>query len=196
MAPAARSSAPSRERIVAGAADLISRRGLNAASIRELAKHAHAPLGSTYHYFPGGKRQVATEAVEFAGEAVSRRLRRELVEGPIEGLRAFLGLWRGIVVDSDFRAGCPVLAVSVEEPPEGETPELTAAAKAFAEWQALLADSLRAQGIDAETAADLGALIVAAVEGATAMCRASRSALPLDRVERQLETAIRSALPK
>jgi AcrR family transcriptional regulator len=197
MASAARSKAPSRERIVAGAADLISRRGLNAASIRELAKHAHAPLGSTYHYFPGGKRQVATEAVEFAGEAVSRRLRKELVEGPIEGLRAFLGLWRGIVIDSDFRAGCPVLAVSVEEPPEGEeTPELAAAAKAFAEWQALLSDSLRAQGVEADTAADLGALIVAAVEGATAMCRASRSALPLDRVERQLETAIRSALPQ
>ncbi|MDA1362484.1 TetR/AcrR family transcriptional regulator [Glycomyces luteolus] len=192
----AKASTPSRERIVAGAADLISRRGLNAASIRELAKHAHAPLGSTYHYFPGGKRQVATEAVEFAGEAVSRRLRKELVEGPVEGLRAFLGLWRGIVVDSDFRAGCPVLAVSVEEPPEGEeTPELAAAAKAFAEWQALLADSLLAHGVDAETAADLAVLIVASVEGATAMCRAARSELPLDRVERQLEAAILRVLP-
>lgn len=191
-----KSVAPSRERIVAGAADLISRRGLNAASIRELAKHAHAPLGSTYHYFPGGKRQVATEAVEFAGAAVSRKLGKELDKGPVEGLRAFLGLWRGIVVDSDFRAGCPVLAVSVEEPTGGEeTPELSAAAAAFAEWQALLADSLAAHGVDDETAADLAAMIVAAVEGATAMCRASRSKLPLDRVERQLEASIVRALP-
>ncbi|MFE0739517.1 TetR family transcriptional regulator, partial [Streptomyces sp. NPDC058855] len=45
-----RSSTPSRERIVAGAADMISRRGLSATSIREMAKHAKAPLGSTYHY--------------------------------------------------------------------------------------------------------------------------------------------------
>ena len=37
-------------------------------------------------------------------------------------LRAFLALWRKIVVDSDFRAGCPVLAVSIEEPPTDETP--------------------------------------------------------------------------
>ena len=136
----ARSSAPSRERIVAGAADMISRRGLNATSIRELAKHAKAPLGSTYHYFPEGKQQLATEAVRYAGGAVARILRKELDAGPVAGLRAFLALWRGIVVESDFRAGCPVLAVSVEEPPADEIPPaLVAAAEAFEEWEQLLA---------------------------------------------------------
>ncbi len=54
----AKTSTPSRERIVAGAADMISRRGLSATSIREMAKHAKAPLGSTYHYFPEGKQQL------------------------------------------------------------------------------------------------------------------------------------------
>ena len=108
--------AGSRDRLVVGAADMIRRRGLNATSVRELAKHAGAPLGSTYHYFPGGKQQVATEAVEFAGEVVSRRLAAELRSGPVVGLRAFLALWREVVVENDFRAGCPVLAVSVEEP--------------------------------------------------------------------------------
>jgi AcrR family transcriptional regulator len=53
-----KSSASSRERIVAGAADMISRRGLDATSIRYLAKYAEAPLGSTYHYFPQGLGKV------------------------------------------------------------------------------------------------------------------------------------------
>ncbi|MEU6375697.1 TetR/AcrR family transcriptional regulator [Streptomyces sp. NPDC046909] len=191
----AKPSAPSRERIVAGAADLISRRGLNAASIRELAKHAKAPLGSTYHYFPEGKQQVATEAVRYAGGAVARVLRKELEAGPVAGLRAFLALWRGIVVDSDFRAGCPVLAVAVEEPPVDEaSPALAAAAEAFEDWERLLADALRAEGVSPEQAAGLATLAVAAVEGATAMCRARRSAEPLDRVGEQLEAAIEGAL--
>ena len=56
-------AAESRQRLVAGAADMMRRRGLNATSVRELAKHAQAPLGSTYHYFPGGKYQLAAEAV-------------------------------------------------------------------------------------------------------------------------------------
>ena len=122
----------SRDRFVIGAADMIRRRGLNATSVRELAKHAGAPLGSTYHYFPGGKQQVVTEAVEFAGDVVSRTLAAELCRGPVVGLRAFLALWREVVMGNDFRAGCPVLAVSIEEPHDDETAPLDAAAKVFA----------------------------------------------------------------
>ncbi|UUU19622.1 TetR/AcrR family transcriptional regulator [Streptomyces sp. DSM 40750] len=180
-----------RERIVAGAADMISRRGLNATSIREMAKHARAPLGSTYHYFPEGKQQLATEAVRYTGEWVARALRKELEAGPVAGLRAFLALWRKIVVDSDFRAGCPVLAVSIEEPATDETPAaLTAAADVFTEWERLLAASLHEHGTEREQAAQLATLIVAAVEGTVAMCRAKRSTQPLDDTAEQLQALI------
>ncbi|WP_333736992.1 TetR/AcrR family transcriptional regulator [Streptomyces sp. IBSBF 2806] len=190
-----KSSAPSRERIVAGAADMISRRGLSATSIREMAKHAKAPLGSTYHYFPEGKQQLATEAVRFTGEWVARSLRRELEAGPAAGLRAFLDLWRKIVVESDFHAGCPVLAVAIEEPPADEIPPaLTAAADVFEQWEGLLADSLRAHGAGAGQAAQLATLIVAAVEGTVAMCRAKRSTQPLDRTAEQLQALIAGAV--
>jgi AcrR family transcriptional regulator len=184
-------SRTARERIVAGAADMISRRGLNATSIRETAKHAGAPLGSTYHYFPDGKQQLATEAVRYTGAWVARNLRKELEAGPVAGLRAFLALWRKIVVDSDFRAGCPVLAVSIEEPPTDETPAaLAAAADVFDEWEGLLAASLREHGAEPEQAAQLATLIVAAVEGTVAMCRAKRSTQPLDHTTEQLQALI------
>ncbi|MEU7071818.1 TetR/AcrR family transcriptional regulator [Streptomyces narbonensis] len=189
-----KSSTPSRERIVAGAADMISRRGLSATSIREMAKHAKAPLGSTYHYFPEGKQQLATEAVRFTGEWVAGSLRKELEAGPTEGLRAFLALWRRIVVESDFHAGCPVLAVAIEEPPAGEVPPaLAAAAEVFEQWETLLADSLREHGAEAGQAAQLATLVVAAVEGTVAMCRAKRSTEPLDRTAEQLEALISGA---
>ncbi|WP_329343690.1 TetR/AcrR family transcriptional regulator [Streptomyces sp. NBC_00663] len=186
-----KSSPAARERIVAGAADMISRRGLNATSIREMAKHARAPLGSTYHYFPEGKQQLATEAVRYTGEWVARRLRKELEAGPVAGLRAFLALWRKIVVDSDFRAGCPVLAVSIEEPPTDETPPaVVAAADIFTAWEGLLSASLREHGAEREQAAQLATLVVAAVEGTVAMCRAKRSIEPLDRTAEQLQALI------
>lgn len=180
-----------RERIVVGAADMISRRGLNATSIREMAKHARAPLGSTYHYFPEGKQQLATEAVRYTGEWVARVLRRELRAGPVQGLRAFLALWRKIVVDSDFRAGCPVLAVSIEEPATEEVPApVRAAAEVFDSWEGLLGDSLREHGVGPEQAAQLATLVVAAVEGTVAMCRAKRSTQPLDHTADQLQALI------
>ncbi|MDX3457385.1 TetR/AcrR family transcriptional regulator [Streptomyces sp. ME02-8801-2C] len=186
---------PSRERIVAGAADMISRRGLSATSIREMAKHAKAPLGSTYHYFPEGKQQLATEAVRHTGEWVARSLRRRLTAGPAAGLAAFLDLWRGIVVESDFHAGCPVLAVAIEEPPADEIPPaLVAAAEVFEQWQTLLADSLREHGVEAEQAAQLATLVVAAVEGTVAMCRAKRSTQPLDHTAVQLQALVAAAI--
>ncbi|MFC9128037.1 TetR/AcrR family transcriptional regulator [Streptomyces sp. NPDC057099] len=188
-------SPTARERIVAGAADMISRRGLNATSIRETAKHARAPLGSTYHYFPEGKQQLATEAVRHTGAWAARSLREELEAGPVAGLRAFLALWRKIVMDSDFRAGCPVLAVAIEEPPADETPTaLAAAADVFEEWEGLLAASLREHGAESERAAQLATLIVAAVEGTVAMCRAKRSTQPLDHTAEQLQALVRAAI--
>ncbi|MFE7801310.1 TetR/AcrR family transcriptional regulator [Nocardia sp. NPDC057440] len=183
----AEASTPARDRMVAGAADMIRRRGLNATSVRELAKHSGAPLGSTYHYFPGGKQQLAEEAVRWADELTVRALGAALEKGPRAGLRAFLTMWRKVVVDSEFRAGCPVLAVSVEDAPDEESAPRAAAAAAFQHWTSLLAESLRAHGatdLDAERTATL---IVAAVEGTVAMCRAERSARPLDRVAAQLE---------
>jgi AcrR family transcriptional regulator len=174
---------------------MISRRGLSATSIREMAKHAKAPLGSTYHYFPEGKQQLVTEAVRYTGAWTAGSLRKELEAGPVAGLRAFLALWRKIVVDSDFRAGCPVLAVSVEEPPTDEPPAaLLAAADVFTEWENLLAGSLREHGAEPRQAAQLATLVVAAVEGTVAMCRAKRSTRPLDDTAEQLTALIVAAI--
>ncbi|XEC33113.1 TetR/AcrR family transcriptional regulator [Streptomyces fradiae] len=174
---------------------MISRRGLSATSIREMAKHAKAPLGSTYHFFPEGKQQLAGEAVRYTGEWVARSLRKELEAGPAAGLRAFLDLWRKIVVDSDFHAGCPVLAVAIEEPPADEVPPaLAAAAEVFEQWEGLLAASLRDHGAGEERAAQLATLVVAAVEGTVAMCRAKRSTQPLDHAAEQLQVLIAAAI--
>jgi AcrR family transcriptional regulator len=183
----------SRERIVMGAADLIRRRGVAGSTVRDLAAHSGAPLGSTYHYFPRGKQQLAAEAVRYAGELVSAALKRELAAGPVAGLRAFLALWRQTVLDSDFRAGCPVLAVAVEEPPsEGEAEAIDAAAAVFTSWTEQLSESLREHGIT--DAGPLATLIVASVEGTVAMCRAKRTIQPLDDVAAQLERLLTDRL--
>jgi AcrR family transcriptional regulator len=184
----------SRERIIAGAADLIRRRGLAGSTVRDLASHSGAPLGSTYHYFPRGKQQLAAEAVRFAGDLVTTVLREQLDIGPVAGLRAFLDLWRQTVLHSDFRAGCPVLAVSVEEPPADADPEaLHAAAEVYATWETLLASCLRGHGVTADEAAHLATLIIASVEGTVAMCRAKRDIAPLDHVAAQLERLVETA---
>lgn len=119
--------------------------------------------------------------MRFAGDTVARMLGKKLKAGPVDGLRAFLALWREILTSTGFQAGCPVLAVSIEETADVERlTVLTAAADVFTGWEAQLAQSLREHGVDAAEAEQLATLVVAATEGAVAMCRAQRSTQRLD----------------
>lgn len=184
-----------RQRVVMAAADMLGRYGLNATSIREMAKRAAAPLGSTYHHFPDGKQQVIVEAVALAGARASAGLDRHLQAGAVAGLLGFLAMWREILVRSKFHIGCPVMAVAVEEPLGEEAAEaLAAAAEVFGDWESKLSTSLRAEGLDRKPATELATLIVASAEGAIAICRARRSIAPFDRVATQLEALVRDAV--
>lgn len=181
-----------RQRMIETAAEMLAQHGLNATSIREMSKRAIAPLGSTYHHFPEGKQQVVVEAVMFAGEKVAASLAFYLREGVSSGMRKFLGMWRAILVESDFRIGCPVLAVAVEEPlDETMADALEAAAKAFTLWEKTLTKALIEQGRDQAAASGISTLVISAVEGAIALCRAHRSIDPFDRVEQQLSKLLK-----
>ena len=82
-------TATTRDKMIAGAADLMSRRGVNATSMRDVVRHTATPRGSISHHFPDGKRQLIAEAVVFAGqqELYGVRLRaRQREVAPLEVL--------------------------------------------------------------------------------------------------------------
>ncbi|XCW00452.1 hypothetical protein ABZO31_00950 [Streptomyces sp. HUAS MG47] len=69
-----------------------------------------------------------------------------------------------------------------------------AAAEVFAQGETLPADSLRARVADTERAAQVATLVVAATDGAIALCRASRDTAPLDRTAAQLRAVVADAV--
>ena len=196
-----------RAKMVAGAADLLSRRGVNATSMREVVRHTGTPRGSIGHHFPRGKQQLIEDALVFAGKQVSGPL-AHLTEtrGAITGLRAFIALWRQTLERTKFQAGCPVLAVAVEqyvndaterdgEPDEAAQQHLLDLADGiFADWQRIMFTALRREGMAPARARRLAALVIASTEGTVAMCRAARSAQPLDDVRQELELVLAGAL--
>jgi len=177
-----------RERMVRSAAYLLRERGLSGTAFSDVIAHSGAPRGSIYHHFPGGKLQLAEEAVRYAGDFLGAGVRSATRDDdPVAAVRGFLGWWRRVLVKSDFKAGCPIVAVTVES-------QLTdAAAAAFGRWQDALAAGLVSAGAAPPRAARLATLVVASVEGATLLCRARRSLEPLDDVTAELEDLIASA---
>jgi AcrR family transcriptional regulator len=192
-----------RGRMVAGAADLICRRGVNATSFREVVRHTQTPRGSIKHHFPHGKRQLVEEAVVYAGLAVGAPLERLMNElGVIAGLRAFIESWRKVLESTHYEAGCPVLAVAVEQyigddnalDAETQARLLDLARDAFDGWQRTVAASLRREGVSPARAGRLATLVVSSIEGAVALCRAARNAQALDDVRAELELILSSVL--
>jgi hypothetical protein len=66
----------------------------------------------------------------------------------------------------------------------------------FADWQQIMFAALRREGVAPARARRLAALVIASTEGTVAMCRAARSAQPLDDVRQELELVFGGALEK
>ena len=177
--------------MVRGAAQMIAERGIEATSLRVLAEEARVPIGSTYHHFPGGKAELVDEAVRSVGRRVGRILDAARDGGPDQALESFAATWSTVLRDSDFHAGCPVLAAATARDPRHHA----VARQVFAEWRTSLVAALESAGVDPERAPGLATLVVAAVEGAVGLARASGSVEPLDAAVAELRTVIRQAVP-
>jgi AcrR family transcriptional regulator len=186
----------SRERMVRSAAQLFRERGYSGTGFRDVIAHSGAPRGSIYHHFPGGKVQLAEEAVRYAGEFLNSGIQAAVEGGDAaSAVDAFVGWWRQVLLRSGFRAGCPIVAVTVEC--HEEAPQLAAAAAAaFDRWRETLATGLENAGVPDHRATRLAVLVVSAVEGATVMCRARRDVRPLDEVVAELKELVRAAVPE
>jgi AcrR family transcriptional regulator len=180
----------SKHKMVVSAALLFRERGLAGTSFRDVVAHSGAPRGSIYHHFPGGKTELAEEAVDWAGTVIADWMRREGGD-PVAMLRSFVLAWRRVLDDEEFRAGCPLVAVATGTDDERL---MEAASLAFARCVEGFADSLRRAGVEEARAASLATLVVSAVEGAIVLCRARRDAGALEQVGSELESTIAAAL--
>lgn len=181
-----------RERMVRSAALLIRERGAHPTAIADVLEHSGAPRGSAYHYFPGGRTQLLCEAIDFAGEYVAAKIAK--ADTGLAALDALFDDYRKQLLTSDFRAGCPVVAVSVEagDPakPDTASPVIERAAAAFARWTDLIAARLVSDSVNADRAAELAMLTTTSFEGAIVVARASRDVKALDLVHGQLRALV------
>jgi AcrR family transcriptional regulator len=181
-----------RERMVVSAALLIRERGAHATAISDVLEHSGAPRGSAYHYFPGGRTQLLCEAVDYAGEHVAAIISE--APGSVELLDTLLDKYRRQLLESDFRAGCPIVAVSVEAGEESDrermAPVVERAAAVFDRWSDLIAARFIADGMPPDRAGELAMLATAALEGAIVLARVRRDLTPLDVVHRQLRNLL------
>ena len=181
-----------RERMVISAALLIRERGAHPTAIADVLEHSGAPRGSAYHYFPGGRTQLLCEAIDYAGDYIAAKIAK--ADSGVDALDKLFAGYRKQLLKSDFRAGCPVVAVSVEagdpDKPDAAAAVIERAAAAFSKWTDLITTRLVSDGVPEERAAELAMLTTTSVEGAIVVSRASRDVKALDLVHGQLRALV------
>ncbi|MEU9605128.1 TetR/AcrR family transcriptional regulator [Streptomyces sp. NPDC048057] len=169
-----------RERIVRAASLLMQRQGYDATPIKQISQEADATLGSVYHFFPGGKQELAVAAVQRGDEEFSDIL-REILDAEPDPAEAVLALTDSLadgLRESDWIDGCPVTATALGT--AGRLPDIQrAAAEAFARWQSVVFDKLRAAGVPEQDADDLACTVISTLEGAELAAQVARDDKPL-----------------
>ena len=183
--PAAdRRRSPARARMVRSAATLIRRHGVHGTRLREVVAHSGGPRGSLGRFFPGGKTQLVTEAIDVAIAELFGDLERTLREAQSfpEAISVIVTPWRRLLVDHDFALGCP-LAMTICDAAENDSLR-THVRDLFAAWRAPVAGAYTRFGAPRSEAEAQATVLMAALEGALIVARAQRSIEPLDSVER------------
>jgi TetR/AcrR family transcriptional repressor of lmrAB and yxaGH operons len=180
-----------RQRMLDTAADLFHTQGYHATGLTQLTTAGGAPKGSLYFHFPGGKEQLAAEAVRLSSERTGALLETILRDAPdavtaidrtVEALASFL-------TESDFQRGCPLATVALDAAAESE-PIREACAAGYSSWHEVLAAYFAGQRLSAERSDELATVVLAAIEGGLLLARTRRDLAPLRAVAAHLHATL------
>lgn len=180
-----------RQRMLLSAAEVLRERGAAGVTIDEVLTRSGAPRGSVYYHFPDGRAQLITEALQFAGDSITAIIDDAVGRGGTSLVREFVEFWERTLAESDYAAGCPVVAAAIGS--ADDDPALTVlAGEIFARWQAALTRAFVADGFEDSEAGSLAVTCIASLEGAVVLCRSTGSVGPLHDVADQIEFLIKS----
>ncbi len=183
-----------RDTLIASVTGLVRRRGVAGTGLNALLEDSGVSRRTIYLNFPGGKQELVAEATRLAGQELTDII-KAAGDGidPAQGIELFIELWKAQLGETEMQAGCPIVAAVLGRT---EAPQAAAAAAdAFRNWHALLAERLEKHGVDATAARSLARTMIAAIEGAVIMSIAEQSTETLDDVGQRLAELIRLYIP-
>jgi AcrR family transcriptional regulator len=176
----ATATASTRERLLAAGIELFQRQGMAATGIKQILSMADARFSSLYHYFPGGKDELAAEVIRTAGVGYQRHVEGvwDQAANPVAAMSAIFEGAAVVLELSDYSDVCPVGTVAMEVASTNE-PLRLATAEVYRSWLHEAEARFSAAGLDPQEARRLSFMVVALLEGAFVVCRACRSTEPM-----------------
>jgi TetR/AcrR family transcriptional repressor of lmrAB and yxaGH operons len=181
----------SRSRMIHAASELFRQRGYHATTFSDVVRESGAPRGSTYFHFPGGKQELAREAIARAGDEVEEMVDQAArhADDPASLVRAMAQILTSRLERSGYQSGCAIATMVLELAPHDEAFSADFDS-VFARWRAALVARFQPWGLAPDRAAALADLTISAFEGAAVLSRAARSTEPFNTTIEALISAI------
>jgi TetR/AcrR family transcriptional regulator, lmrAB and yxaGH operons repressor len=185
-----------RARFVETMAQLLERQGYCGSGLNEIVQQSGAPKGSLYHYFPGGKEELAAAAITDQGKRIAEYIRGELAkhDDPVEAIHALIAEMGRNMAASGWCTGGPITSVALETSAFSERLR-DACGGAYAAWEAAFREKLVASDFPLERADRLATVIAASIEGAIILARVRRCPDAMNRVAAEMKVLLESARP-
>ncbi len=187
-----------RDRLIESARYLFWERGFAGTSMADLLAHAKVNSGSFYHFFES-KEALLRAVLEGYLEA----LRPMVVDPafaqtdePVERIFAILAGYRGRILQTECRYGCPLGRLALEIDPENR-PAHKLIAENFQGWIGAIRECVNQlksrlpKGTDPEA---LATYVLAVMEGGVMLSRSYGTVEPFDRTVKQLREHFRLLL--
>lgn len=174
------SSAATRDRILTATIELFRRQGYNGTSLSQVVEASAATTGSIYHFFPGGKDDLAAEVLRVSGAGygeLAEAIVRSAVDVSVGMHDAFVGA-AGVLAETDFIDPCPIGTVAREVASTNDALR-EVAAEVMVDWIDRLGAVMVQAGIAPDEARRLASFGVTAIEGGFVLARTLRSVDPL-----------------
>jgi len=183
-----------RDRIVAAAAQLYGRYGYNGVGLKQVAAESGSPIGSLYHFFPGGKDQLAAEALRLSGAGYQALVEGILGDMPdlASGIEQSFAIAAEVLAAGGYVDACWIETVALEVASTNE-PLRQVTAEIFENWIESGTAWVESHGLPPEEARALAIAYITGLEGAFVLSRAMQSPEPLLSTGRMLAAAAREA---
>jgi TetR/AcrR family transcriptional repressor of lmrAB and yxaGH operons len=177
--------------MIHAASELFRQRGYHATTFSDVVRESGAPRGSTYFHFPGGKQELAREAIARAGDEIEEMVHEAArhAKDPGSLIRALAQILASRLERSGYQSGCAIATMVLELAPRDEAFSADFDS-VFARWRAALVTRFEPLGIAPGRAAVLADLTISAFEGALVLSRAARSIEPFNTTVEALISAI------
>ena len=159
-----------RERLVAGASELLHHNGVAATSLADIAQAADVPLGNVYYYFKSKDELIRAVVAEHTEEVDSMLNNLDAIPAPADRLKALVRRWdqmREVVA----RYGCAfgTLACELDRRSDGLDVEAAGPIRRILDWSAAQIQHLGAADPD-----QLAVTLFAGVQGGALLANALR----------------------